>query len=917
MPGISKKHFVLAFLQKIPYLRPLSIMLSSKNDHSFILSREVRKLFLSYFKERRHALVPSSSLLPHEDPSLLFVNAGMNQFKDVFLGKSERDYMCATSSQKCVRAGGKHNDLENVGHTSHHITFFEMLGNFSFGGYFKKEAIAYAWEVATQIFQFAQERIWVSVFETDEETFELWRPYVKEGQIIRLGEKENFWSMGESGPCGPCSELLYDRGDRFSPANHPLKDKSGERFLEFWNLVFMQYDRDHSGHTVPLPKPCIDTGAGLERIILCMSDASNIFQTDILRSLITKIEELSGKKYHPNDPHLTPSFHVIADHLRTLAFAIADGVLPSNTDRGYVLRKILRRALRYGRMLGFERPFLANLLPQLLEVMGADYQELMLAKGCISEILTAEEEGFLRTLKRGENVLDTITKRAANSALKEIPGEEAFKLKDTYGFPLEEILLAAKDRGLIVNLDAYHLLERRARDRSRKARENDPSLEGKMPLFGEWAERDGTCTFVGYDEAQVESLIQGIIIDGRHVDSMKSGQEGFISLNSTPFYAEGGGQVGDQGTLFHANAHFVVQDCLAPRPGMIVHRGILKEGSLKLGESITAKVDTKRRIATSKHHTATHLLHYTLTQRLGAHVRQAGSLVGPTRLRFDFNHHKALTSEEVREVEAYVNGKIWENSALTTYQLPIEEVRKHPEIKQFFSEKYEKMVRVVDIGGYSKELCGGTHVKRVGEIGYFRIAREESISKGVRRIEGVIEERADALRYREEDLLQSIATLLNTDISKVKTSISTLIKENMVLKHEVLTIRKQHLHNVTSTLLGNVKKIAEIPLIHALVEVERSELLKIAKNLMKQLQTGVILLSLIAGKRCHLLLAISPDLVAQGLHADKIIQPMAEIIKGSGGGKKELAQAGGTYPQGIETTFQKIEEILRKREKSR
>jgi len=876
-----------------------------------MLSREVRELFLSYFKEKGHALVPSSPLLPHDDPSLLFVNAGMNQFKDVFLGKGEREYMCATSSQKCVRAGGKHNDLENVGHTSRHITFFEMLGNFSFGSYFKKEAIAYAWEVTTQIFQLAPERIWASVFENDDETFELWRPYIKEGQIVRLGEKENFWSMGESGPCGPCSELLYDRGRIFSPATHPLEDGSGERFLEFWNLVFMQYDRDRAGHTTPLPTPCIDTGAGLERIVLCMSDAPNIFQTDVLLSLIAKIEEISGKKYHPHNPHLTPPFHVIADHFRTLAFAIADGILPSNTERGYVLRKILRRALRYGRMLGFERPFLAGLLPQLLEVMGSDYRALTSAKGYIGEVLTAEEEGFLRTLKRGENVLDTITKRVECSNLKNISGEEAFKLKDTYGFPIEEIILAAKDRGLSVNLDDYHLLEQEARDRSREAQGNDASREEKMPLFDGWTESAGACKFVGYEKVRVDSIINGIIVDGHHVNTMERGQEGFVILNSTPFYAERGGQVGDRGTLSHANAYFVVKECFAPHPGVTAHRGTLEEGSLQLGEDITAEIDTKRRTAISKHHTATHLLHYALSQILGTHVRQAGSLVSPTRLRFDFTHHKALTRKEVREVEACVNGKIWENSALTTYQLSVEEVRKQPEIKQLFSEKYEKMVRIVDIGGYSKELCGGTHVNHAGEIGYFRIAREESISKGVRRIEGVIEARAEALRHCEEDLLQHVATILNTDVSKIRTGLSTIIEENIVLKTERAHVRKQHLRGLVSTLMGNVKKIAGIPLIRALVEVEKRELSGIAKNLIKQLRTCVILLSIIEGKRCHLLLAISSDLVDRGMHADDIIQPIAEIIKGSGGGKKGLAQAGGTHPQGVETAFQKIEEILR------
>jgi len=521
-----------------------------------MLSQEIRKKFLAYFKDKGHSLIPSAPTVPHDDPTLLFINAGMNQFKDVFLGKSERDYTRATSSQKCIRVGGKHNDLDNVGHTSRHMTFFEMLGNFSFGGYFKKEAIAYAWEVSTEIFKFDPKRIWVSVFETDDETFELWKPFIDEKRIIRLGEEENFWSMGETGPCGPCTELLYDRGEKFGPAKHPSEDKTGERYPEFWNLVFMQYNRDSSGKMTPLPKPCVDTGAGLERVMLFMMEASNIFQTDILRALIARVEELSGKKYNPDDKHLAPAFHVIADHIRALAFAIADGAQPSNVDRGYVLRKILRRAVRYGRLLGFDKPFLADVLPCLIEMMGSDFHELLSAKDQISEILTIEEEGFFRTLKRGGNILNTIIDKAEKNPWKEISGEDAFKLKDTYGFPLEEILLIAKDAELTVNLDAYEILEKQARDRSRQAKETHQQ-EVETSLFEDFIKHHGTCEFIGYDETKVEASIKGIIIDGQSVDMMESGQEGFVILDATPFYAEKGGQVGDRGTLSHEKAHLI------------------------------------------------------------------------------------------------------------------------------------------------------------------------------------------------------------------------------------------------------------------------------------------------------------------------------------------------------------------------
>lgn len=875
-----------------------------------MLSQEIRKKFLAYFKDKGHALVPSSPTVPHDDPTLLFINAGMNQFKDVFLGKSQRDYNRATSSQKCIRVGGKHNDLDNVGHTTRHMTFFEMLGNFSFGNYFKKEAIAYAWEVSTQIFKFDPARIWVSVFETDDEAYELWKPYIDEKRIIRLGEDENFWSMGETGPCGPCTELLYDRGEKFGSALSPLEDKTGERYPEFWNLVFMQFNRDSQGNLTPLPKPCVDTGAGLERVVAFMMDAPHIFYSDILGALIARVEELSGKKYDPNDPHLAPAFHVIADHIRALAFAIADGAQPSNVDRGYVLRKILRRAVRYGRLLGFQAPFLADVFPRLLEIMGGDFHELKSAETQICEILTSEEESFFRTLKRGGNILNTIIEKAEKSARKEISGEDAFKLKDTYGFPLEEILLIAKDSELTVNLDAYEILEKQARDRSRQAQETHKH-ELENTLFEEFVQHHGQCEFVGYDEVKTESTIKGIIVGGELVDTMESGQEGLIFLDSTPFYAEKGGQVGDTGTLSHENALFIVEDCQTPYSGVIAHQGTLKKGVLIVGEPVMAEVDPKRRSAITKHHTATHLLHWALQQVLGSHIRQAGSRVEPTRLRFDFNHHKSLTKEELRAIESLVNAKIWENALLKTYELSLEDVQKHPEIKQFFGEKYGKTVRVVAIDTYSKELCGGTHVSHVGEIGYFRIAKEGSIAKGVRRIEGVIGAEAELLRYQLEDRLHSISELLKSNVPKLEDALHNLVKENQKLKEQALFMRKQHLTDLASSLMGKVKKVGTIPVLSAVVDIHKSELVDLANDLIKKMQTGVILLCHIEGEKCQLLLKVSPDLVEQGIHANTLIQSIATIIQGSGGGKKESAQAGGTNPKGVIIAFDKIQEMLK------
>ncbi|WP_316359017.1 alanine--tRNA ligase [Candidatus Neptunichlamydia sp. REUL1] len=874
-----------------------------------MLSQEIRKKFLAYFKEKGHAVVPSSPTIPHDDPTLLFINAGMNQFKDVFLGKSERDYTRATSSQKCIRVGGKHNDLDNVGHTSRHMTFFEMLGNFSFGDYFKKEAIDFAWYVSTEIFQFDPKRVWVSVFETDDEAYELWKPHIDEKRIIRLGEEENFWSMGDTGPCGPCSEILYDRGEKFGTGSSPFEDPTGERYPEFWNLVFMQYNRDQNGKINPLPKQSVDTGAGLERVVSFMKEQDNVFQSDILSALITRVEELSGKKYDANDKHFAPAFHVIADHVRALAFAMADGAQPSNIERGYVLRKILRRAVRYGRLLGFQKPFLAEVFPTLVETMGDDYHELKSAQSQISEVLSIEEEGFFRTLRRGGNILNSIIEKAEKSARKEISGEAAFKLKDTYGFPLEEILLIAKDSELSVNLDAYELLEKQARDRSRQTRTSHKQI-AESTIFEEFVKHHGTSEFFGYDKVELEGTIKGLIVEGKTVDTMEGGQEGLVILDKTPFYAEKGGQVGDRGTLIHGSALFNVADCQTPYAGVIAHQGVLKEGILMVGEPVVAKINEEWRGKIAKHHTATHLLHWALQKVLGSHIRQAGSLVEPGRLRFDFNHHKALTKEEIREIEQLVNEKIWENKPLKTYELQLEDVQNHPEIKQFFGEKYGKAVRVVDINGYSKELCGGTHVNNVGEIGYFRIAKEASIAKGVRRIEGVTGKEAEKLRYALEDQLKSIALTLKANIPKVEDSLKALVKENEGLKEKALFERKKHLNELTTTLLRTVKSVNNIPILSAIVDVEKKELNDLGTNILERMKTGVLLLCVIQGEQCQLFLRVSPDLVEQGIHANVLIKEIAAIVEGAGGGKKDTAQAGGKNTKGVIIAFDKIQEML-------
>ncbi|MBM3201846.1 MAG: alanine--tRNA ligase, partial [Chlamydiae bacterium] len=526
-------------------------------------SQELRRKFLHFFREKGHTIVPSSPVVPHDDPSILFTNAGMNQFKKIFLGQAVMPYTRASTTQKCVRVGGKHNDLDNVGFTSRHLTFFEMLGNFSFGDYFKKEAIAYAWELSTRVLELEESKIWVTVFEKDDEAYELWKQWVPEKRIVRLGEKDNFWAMGDTGPCGPCSELLYDRGDLFGNATSPLNDVDGERFFEFWNLVFMQFNRDFSGKMAPLPKQNIDTGMGLERLVSLKLGVNDVFQTDILRSLIAQVENISGKTYKSD-----PAFHVVADHIRSLSFAIADGAQPGNVERGYVLRKILRRAVRYGRTLGLQKPFLGQVADRLFSLMGEDFPELISAKDKIKEILYVEEENFIKTLSRGGNILQTIIDNSKKSESKQISGQEAFRLKDTYGFPLDELLLIAKDNGLNVNLEAFNLLEEEAKERSR-ASQKELSQEAKVNLFEGFVKKHGTSSFVGYDTLETEGSITGIFQGVNSVERISEGESALIILDKTSFYAEMGGQIGDTGLIVHNDAIFSVEDTTQPFTGVI------------------------------------------------------------------------------------------------------------------------------------------------------------------------------------------------------------------------------------------------------------------------------------------------------------------------------------------------------------
>lgn len=851
-----------------------------------MLSQEIRRAFLKYFKDQKHAIIPSSPVVPHDDQTLLFTNAGMNQFKDVFLGKSTRDYKRAATSQKCIRVGGKHNDLDNVGHTSRHLTFFEMLGNFSFGDYFKQEAIRFAWDVTTQVFKYEPEKVWITVFREDDEAFELWKKIVPESRIVRMDEKDNFWAMGDTGPCGPCSELYFDRGPKFGNATSIKHDTAGERYLEFWNLVFMQFNRDASGKMSPLPKQSIDTGAGLERVVSLKMGVDNLFLTDILRSIIAQIEQVSGKSYN-NDP----AFNVIADHIRSLAFAIADGAQPSNVERGYVLRKLVRRAVRYGRLLGMQEPFLGRVLPRLVDVMGDDYPELKSAQNRIAEVLTTEEEAFLRTLKRGGNILSTVIATAEKRSNKEITGEEAFKLKDTYGLPLEEILLIAKDSHLTVNLDAYQLLEEKARELSKAAHVTESQVVEES-VYKEL----GTTKFVGYTELGCEAKVEAIFIDGEKVSEIHSGQKGMVVLDKTPFYAEKGGQVGDTGAMTTAKAQLTVTDCQSPYSGVVVHNVHCDSGSIKVGDKVQVHVEATRRKKIQNNHTATHLLHWALVQVLGGHLRQAGSLVNAERLRFDFSHHKSLSKEEIVKVEDLVNERIRDNTPVGAYEVSYEEAQKKPEIKQFFGDKYGAKVRVIDIDT-SKELCGGTHTSSTGTIGYFRIVKESSIAAGVRRIEAVTGEAADRFVRAES---QTLETQMAAQATEMKT-----------LQQQLKAARKVVLHELASALAKTAIHEPHANFLSAVVTVESDELTPLAEDVANHLKSGVIVLALKMPGRCQVVVKLTPDLVKRGWNAGALVKETAPVIDGSGGGKPEMAQAGGKSPEHLETMFAKIHQIVR------
>ncbi|HRD55570.1 MAG TPA: alanine--tRNA ligase, partial [Parachlamydiaceae bacterium] len=780
--------------------------------------------------------------------------------------------------------------------------------NFSFGDYFKKDAIQFAFEVATKVFGFEKERIWPTVYKDDDEAFELWKAYVPEERITRFGEKENFWAMGDTGPCGPCSELLYDRGEKYGTAKNPSEDPDGERFLEFWNLVFMQYNRNNEGVLEPLPRPSIDTGAGLERIAALKANVDNVFETDILRGLIAEIEKISGIAYNPKDSEKAPAFNVIADHMRCLSFAIADGVSPSNVDRGYVLRKILRRAIRYGRMLQLNEPFLARLLPKLIELMGDDYPELKKSKNRIAEILTQEEEAFIKTLQRGGNMLNQIIESATAKGHK-ISGDDAFKLKDTYGFPLEEIMLIAKDSNLEVDLARFLELEKEAKERSKNSSKTVQQMASQN-LFANFAAAHGETTFLGFKENQTKAKVLAIVSEDAFVNELTANMPALIILDKTPFYAEMGGQVGDTGTLTNKTTTFEVTDSKAPYKGIIAHAGELKSGQIQVGDELLASIDYERREKIENNHTATHLLHWALHKVLGEHIKQAGSVVDESRLRFDFSHHKALTEQEMEQIEDLVNSKIRENKNVDWYEISFDEAQKQSEIKQFFGEKYGSKVRVVDIG-YSKELCGGTHTGSVGNIGYFRIAKESSIAAGVRRIEALTGKLAEEFARSSDHTLKAVAASLKTVPTKLQERIEKLSEENKQLSLELKALKKEQLEKTVHTLIHEAEKLNDSALILKTVPLPADDLRQIGDLIMEKLKSAILVLSTLQKEQCHFIIRVSNDLVAKGNNAAEFVKKIAPLIEGGGGGRQNQAQASGKAVQQLKSAENTIRELIK------
>ncbi len=844
-------------------------------------SAEIRQKFLDFFAARGHEVVPSSPLVPGNDPTLLFTNAGMVQFKDVFLGSEKRASNRATSSQRCVRAGGKHNDLENVGYTARHHTFFEMLGNFSFGDYFKREAIQFAWELLTKEFGLPEEKLWVTVFQDDDEAAAIWLDEMKINpeRFSRMGEKDNFWAMGDTGPCGPCSEIFYDHGEDVPGGPPGSPDEDGDRYIEIWNLVFMQYDRAADGTLTPLPKPSVDTGAGLERLAAVLQNVHSNYEIDLFQELLQDVAKVTGQADTTNT-----SLRVIADHIRSCAFLIVDGVAPSNEGRGYVLRRIVRRAVRHGYQLGVSDIFFYKLVASLARVMGEAYPELVSKQGYVEKVLQEEEKQFARTLDNGMAILN---KAIAELDGDTIPGATVFKLYDTYGFPVDLTADVAREHNLTLDMQGFEKAMAVQKDQARAA--SQFGAVEKLDL-GVDADTD----FIGYDNLNASGKILEIFsIDNQPLEQVPADGEALLVLDSTPFYGESGGQIGDQGVLRNEGAEFFVTDT-QKQGGVVIHRGTLRSGVLKKGDTVAAEVQADSRRAITLNHSATHLLHAALRKILGEHVSQKGSLVAADRLRFDFSHTSAVSAAELQAIEDMVNAEILANTEVSKNVMPIAEAKKMGAVA-LFGEKYGDDVRVVSMGGdYSVEFCGGCHVNRTGDIGLFKITAEGGISAGVRRIEAVTGQGALALVRREEQALKRVAEIVKASAEDVAEKVQQLASSNKALEKELQQLKMKLASSAGTDLSAQAEDIGPAKLLVARVDGLNPKALRDTVDQLKnKLGSAIVLLASVENEKISLVAGVSKDLTGQ-VKAGELVNQVAEQVGGKGGGRPDMAMAGGS-----------------------
>ncbi|WP_145562137.1 alanine--tRNA ligase [Yersinia canariae] len=862
---------------------------------------EIRQAFLDFFHSKGHQVVSSSSLVPNNDPTLLFTNAGMNQFKDVFLGLDKRAYSRATTSQRCVRAGGKHNDLENVGYTARHHTFFEMLGNFSFGDYFKHDAISFAWELLTgeQWFNLPKERLWVTIYETDDEAYEIWANDIgiPRERIIRIGDNkgsafasDNFWQMGDTGPCGPCTEIFFDHGDHIWGGPPGSAEEDGDRYIEIWNIVFMQFNRQSDGTMLPLPKPSVDTGMGLERIAAVLQHVNSNYEIDLFRDLIKAVAEVTGAT-----DLSSKSLRVIADHIRSCAFLISDGVIPSNENRGYVLRRIIRRAIRHGNMLGAKETFFYKLVAPLIAVMGSAADELKQQQAMVEQVLKTEEEQFARTLERGLALLDEELSKLTGDTLD---GETAFRLYDTYGFPVDLTADVCRERNLKVDEAGF---EQAMEAQRRRARESS----GFGADYNSLIRVDSASQFSGYDHVHQQATVTALFRNGEAVDEIHEGEEAVVVLNQTPFYGESGGQVGDRGELKNATATFAVSD--TQKYGQAIgHLGQLTHGTLRVNHSIDAQVDVARRNRIRLNHSATHLLHAALRKTLGDHVAQKGSLVNDKYLRFDFSHFEAMKPEQIRQVEDLVNEQIRRNMPVHTEVMELD-AAKEKGAMALFGEKYDDQVRVLTMGDFSTELCGGIHASRTGDIGLFRILSESGTAAGIRRIEAVTGEGAIALLHQENDLLQDVAHLVKGDTHNLADKVRAVLDRSKMLERELQQLKAQQAAQESASLSSNAKLVNGVKLlVSQLDNVEPKMLRTMVDDLKNQLGSAIIVLATTAEDKVSLIVGVTKDLTGK-VKAGELIADIAQQVGGKGGGRPDMAQAGGTDVQALPSALASVE----------